>query len=135
MIRLIIPLIALDQAIKHLVVSGLFSGMPGISVLYNDKSIVWAIFASSLITLFFIALLRDSKSSNSLYKTGIAIILAGGLSNMIDYAHLQAVIDTFNLTSFHFNLADAYIVIGGGLIVTSTFKVRRPGSGIDKKAE
>ena len=121
----VVALIVLDQAIKQLIIRGHLYGIFGISVHYNDKSITWAVIASLLIIVLATGAVMGSKGHMFLSGTGLVTILAGGLSNMIDYIQLQAVIDTFNIASFHFNLADAYVVIGGGIIVSSISKNRR----------
>lgn len=65
----------------------------------------------------FISAVRHSSPSTLI---GAALILAGGLSNIIDRVALGGVVDVFWLRGWGvlwFNLADIYLVIGLGLLL------------------
>lgn len=89
----------------------------------NTKNIVLTI-----IVLFIIANFIRNQKERIDTKTAMALsmILAGGVSNLIDRIVQGGVIDFINIQKFAiFNLADIYIVIGWVLLVIFLIKFNR----------
>ena len=63
------------------------------------------------------------------HKNYLAIITAGGVSNLIDYSRLQAVIDIFEFSNSHFNLADIYIFVGAISLIWVNLRDKRSTQG------
>ena len=84
----------------------------------------WVFLILSAITIIcIIAFMIVSKPKNRLERAGLALILAGGVGNMIDRVMLGYVIDFIDFCAFPkvwawvFNIADSCICIGVGLLV------------------
>lgn len=120
-------LVAYDQAFKYFATHGWPSSLAhsgsGFGAFYNDKSILWALVASALVAVLMVWRLKGHLKPKQ--QRALTLIIAGGLSNMIDYLQLQAIIDTFGVASLHFNLADCYIVVGSSLFIYSLLKGKR----------
>ena len=75
---------------------------------------------STVAILGMIAYLFSGMCLNSLYEISIAIVISGGIGNMIDRIALKYVVDMidFRLINFAvFNVADSLVCIGAGLLV------------------
>ena len=75
---------------------------------------------STVAILGMIAFLFSGMSQNNLYDISIAIIISGGIGNMIDRIALGYVVDMidFRLINFAvFNVADSFVCVGAGLLI------------------
>lgn len=59
------------------------------------------------------------RSRSPLGDTGAALVLLGGLSNLIDRIRLGAVVDIFSVGLATFNVSDMMVVLGALLILRS----------------
>ncbi len=109
---LIIFFILLDQLSKYIVRSsgGFYICNKGIAFGISVPVIlIWII----AITLFFYFDYLISTLKSHLFKLGLILILAGGISNLLDRATFGCVIDFIDLKFWPvFNLADTFIVLG-----------------------
>lgn len=114
----LITMIAIDQIAKILVKTNNID----LSVIkyfenYNKQSldifiiITIATFSILIISMIFI------KNKSTLYKNGIIMIFAGGISNMIDIIIKQSVTDYLIVGQTNINLSDIYTIIGWLLII------------------
>ena len=135
-----------DQWIKHLVEAGLemheqVDILPFLALYrtYNtgvafsmfswvgDKGLI---LMSSLVVAFVLYLAARTDPSRILARTGFALVIGGAIGNLIDRAVYGHVID---YVLFHtpvwsfavFNLADAFISVGAGLIILDELLVWR----------
>lgn len=87
-------------------------------MLENDR---WVFLVLSTLTIVcLIAFMFVSKPQSKLERIGLAMILAGGIGNMIDRVILGYVIDFidfYTIWNYVFNIADSFICIGVGLII------------------
>lgn len=75
---------------------------------------------STLAILGMLAFLFSGMSQNTLYDISIAIVISGGIGNMIDRVALGYVVDMidFRLINFAvFNVADSFVCVGAGLLI------------------
>ena len=75
---------------------------------------------STVMIIGLLAYLYLGLAENKLYEISIAMIISGGIGNMIDRLALQYVIDfiDFRLINFAvFNGADSFVCVGAGLLV------------------
>ena len=146
--------IILDQMIKLSIVSVLSVGkviaiVPGFSLyLVMNRGVALSLFASlsgsyafllNAVIVFFnwmlIELLSVSDDSQPLYRYSLQLIIAGGLSNLIDRLCYGAVIDYIflHLAGWQwpaiFNLADVMIMFGCVMMMLSASGVSRRLSG------
>lgn len=108
--KIILPvvLIALDQLTKLLALQR------GIAVINNKGATFGIIFAGILAYIYFF------KKQDNL---GILLILAGGVSNLIDRVFYGGVVDFVSLPLISvFNLADLMICAGIGLFFIDTLR-------------
>lgn len=80
---------------------------------------------STVMIIGLLAYLYLGLAENKLYEVSIAMIISGGIGNMIDRLALQYVIDfiDFRLINFAvFNGADSFVCIGAGLLVLALVK-------------
>lgn len=81
----------------------------------------WIFIAISSVTIVaFLIYLYLGMAENRLYSTAIAMIISGGIGNMIDRLALGYVVDfiDFRLISFAvFNGADSFVCVGAGLLI------------------
>jgi signal peptidase II len=86
----------------------------------------WIFITVSTVTVLALAfLLYSGKLQGRLYSTAIAMIISGGIGNMIDRTALGYVVDfiDFRLINFAvFNGADSFVCIGAGLLVLALIK-------------
>lgn len=75
---------------------------------------------STLAIICLVAFMLISKPQSKLERVGLALILAGGIGNMIDRVMLGYVvdfIDFYGIWSYVFNIADSCICVGVGVII------------------
>ena len=81
----------------------------------------WIFMSVSVILIFgLIYILKKSEKEHILYKISLAMILGGGISNMIDRIFLGYVVDFIEFTFFDFavfNIADSAITIGMACLI------------------
>jgi signal peptidase II len=99
---------------------GLFSDSPA-----PWKTVLLIVVSSLLLAMVFAVMWRNRQLR---WETGVglALILGGALSNLVDRIRLGRVVDFLDLycRSYHwptFNLADSAIVVGAGLLVFQLF--------------
>lgn len=138
--------VALDQAIKHLVVATMQLGeaievLPFLAIFHaRNEGIAFSLLdgfhglglaAISLIVLGFVGWLWwNTPANRRLTQFGFAIIVGGAIGNLIDRVSLGYVVDYI---LFHtpvwsfavFNLADAFISVGAALILLDEFVLHR----------
>lgn len=62
-----------------------------------------------------------NKKEEGVIQIAVIAIIAGGVSNLIDYISRGQVTDIITIDNLHFNIADVYIVLGSLLIITRLF--------------
>lgn len=75
---------------------------------------------SSVAILLMAAYLYIGRAQSKLYTVSLAIIISGGIGNMIDRIAYGYVIDfiDFCLIDFYvFNIADSFVCVGAGLLI------------------
>lgn len=131
-------LIVLDQAIKALVEAGmaLYETIPLLPFLAlhrtHNTGVAFSMFADSgdwrlialviLVTCFILWLALRSAPHQHTARLGFALIVGGALGNLIDRMRFGHVVDyvlfhTPNWSFAVFNLADAAITVGAGLVI------------------
>jgi signal peptidase II len=91
-------------------VGGAFGIFPGSGELF--------LAVSGIVSLVLLVLLLLGRVRGILARTGVAVVLAGALGNLIDRLSYGFVLDFFEIRGFPvFNLADACITVGAGLII------------------
>ena len=81
---------------------------------------------SLIFTIFLFWYLWTIKDSGIVIRTGVALIIAGAIGNLIDRIFLGSVVDflDFMIGNYHwyvFNFADSYVTIGMGFILYDSF--------------
>ena len=81
---------------------------------------------SLIFTIFLFWYLWTIKDSGIVIRTGVALIIAGAVGNLIDRIFLGEVVDflDFMIGNYHwyvFNLADSYVTVGMGFILYDSF--------------
>lgn len=87
--------------------------------MFKDQRWIFMI-TSTVMIIGLLAYLYLGLAENKLYEISIAMIISGGIGNMIDRIALQYVIDfiDFRLINFAvFNGADSFVCVGAGLLV------------------
>ncbi|MGM9645381.1 MAG: signal peptidase II [Eubacteriales bacterium] len=112
-------------------------------MLSNHRWIFMSISAVAIVALC-VYLFRFSKDTR-LMKTGIALIISGGIGNMIDRIFLGYVVDMidFRLINFYiFNVADACVSVGAAVLILGivlneikTIKAKKAGEQNDSVAK
>ncbi len=138
-ILIILGIIALDQASKLLIVKYLDPTEPFVVIkgifrftyvendgaafgMLDDHRWVFMIFSTIGIAALCVFLFKFAPPSK-LAKAGIAFVIGGGIGNMIDRVRLEYVIDFIDfyalpsLWVWVFNVADAFVCIGAGMII------------------
>ena len=82
----------------------------------------WVFIIISTVTIVFLLFILFSGrlSSNKLYTVSVAMIISGGIGNMIDRTLLGYVVDfiDFRLINFAvFNGADSFVCVGAGILM------------------
>ena len=73
---------------------------------------------SGVVSLILFLILLTMQIDSRLIRTGMAFVLAGALGNLVDRIQWGYVLDFFEFRGFPiFNVADACITVGAGLIV------------------
>ena len=76
------------------------------------------IVVSSVLAVGLLATLLLARLDSRVLKTGLALVLGGAVGNVVDRLHFGYVLDFFEIRGFPvFNLADASITVGAGLIL------------------
>lgn len=87
------------------------------------------IFINLLVVLllgYFIFFRKTNNGLNRGFRFGFSLVLAGAIGNLIDRIIYSNVIDFIDLKYWYvFNLADAFIVVGVGLILIEMIKNRK----------
>ena len=128
--------IALDQLTKYLTVTLLelyetfpiIEGVIHFTRVHNTgaafgsmKDARWIfMIVSTVMILVMLAYLYFGHASNRLYEVSIAMVISGGIGNMIDRIALGYVVDfiDFRLINFAvFNGADSFVCVGAGLLI------------------
>ena len=76
--------------------------------------------ASSIAIVGMLLYLYSGMAQNRLYEVSLAVIISGGIGNMIDRLALGYVVDMidFRLIDFAvFNGADSFVCVGAGLLI------------------
>ena len=81
---------------------------------------------SFIFTVFLFWYLWTIKENGIVIRTGVALIIAGAVGNLIDRIFLGSVVDflDFMIGNYHwyvFNFADSYVTIGMGFILYDSF--------------
>lgn len=108
-------------------------------ILSNHRWIFMSVSAVAIVALC-VYLFRFSKDTR-LMKTGMALIISGGIGNMIDRIFLGYVVDMidFRLINFYiFNVADACVSVGAAVLILGivlneikTIKAKKAGEQND----
>lgn len=108
-------------------------------MLSNHRWIFMSVSAVAIVALC-VYLFRFSKDTR-LMKTGMALIISGGIGNMIDRIFLGYVVDMidFRLINFYiFNVADACVSVGAAVLILGivlneikTIKAKKAGEQND----
>ena len=88
----------------------------------SDARWVFMLFSTVMILALLIYLFYPKKQANQLFLIGTAMVVSGGIGNMIDRVVLGYVVDflNFELINFAiFNVADSFVCVGAGLMVLS----------------
>jgi len=94
-------------------IGGAFGIFPGNGTLF--------IIVSSVVAVGLVILLLKGSLQGKLLKVGLALVLGGAIGNLIDRLWLGYVLDFFEVRGFSiFNLADACVTVGVGLILIHT---------------
>ena len=128
-------LLAVDQVIKHFIVSGMDPGekIPVIGDFFRiaytqNTGIAFSLFAGTGFLLILIpaaisavcaiVLARTGRKGHPVLNWGLALVLAGGIGNVIDRLVHGYVVDYLSFGNFAvFNFADVCICTGCGLIL------------------
>ncbi len=154
---IIIALIGIDQYTKYLATTylkpvGTMSFIPGLELTYavNDGvafslfsgSSLFVIIVPSITLVVLLVLLFMGKLGGGLYEPCFAIIIAGGIGNIIDRLLYGYVVDFFNFTFVNFavfNVADCLITVGVALYVLlfliSEIKAKKSSKIQDEKID
>ena len=91
-------------------IGGAFGLFPGSSELF--------LAVSGAASIVLVVLLLLGRTRGALARTGMALVLAGAVGNMLDRLLYGFVLDFFEIRGFPvFNLADTCISVGAGLII------------------
>ena len=94
-------------------IGGAFGIFPGNGTLF--------IIVSSVVAVGLFILLLKGRLQGKLLPAGLVLVLSGAIGNLIDRLWLGYVLDFFEVRGFSiFNLADACITVGVGLILIHT---------------
>jgi len=95
-------------------IGGAFGIFPGNGTVF--------IVVSSVVAMGLFIFLLAADLHGKLLKAGLVLVLGGAIGNLIDRLHYGYVLDFFEVRGFSiFNLADACVTVGVGLILVHTF--------------
>lgn len=139
LIGIIIGGIVLDQATKLLVVASmtlsesipLIPNVLRLTYIHNrgaafgsmtDKRWLFMIVSTVAIIGLGVYLFSFGRKGSRLSQISLALIISGGIGNMIDRIRLEYVIDFIDFCAFSFwtwifNVADAFVVVGCGMMM------------------
>ncbi len=143
-------LVGCDHATKRLAASEL-AGRPSVSIIQGAVSLTYVenrdsafgllrrlepatrrvllVTASVLATVLIVGLWWQRRRSGWLAHVAFALVLAGGVGNLVDRAFRGYVVDFVHVRYWPvWNLADAYLVIGIGLLLLFQRRLARPAS-------
>jgi signal peptidase II len=135
-------------AVKELTDSGSVTFIKGlIDFTYvENRGMAWGMFAdhrwvfmvfSTVAIVVLTGFLVSGKSPSKLYSTAIALVISGGVGNMIDRVALGYVVDFIEFTFFDFpvfNVADSLVTVGAfGLIILLTVDIVRESINESRK--
>jgi len=85
---------------------------------------------SIILTIFLFWYLWTIKDQGIIIRTGVGLIIAGAIGNLIDRVFLGEVVDflDFMIGNYHwyvFNLADSYVTVGMGFILYDSLILER----------
>jgi lipoprotein signal peptidase len=70
-------------------------------------------------------------NDNPRIRLAISAILAGGISNMIDYFRHGAILDNLQIGALQLNIADMFVIFGVGIIIVqSVRKIAQKDKGV-----
>lgn len=134
----VVILIALDQLIKHLVVTHMelyqaIDVLPFLRLFYTQNTGIafsmlasfhdWGLIALTVVVIIFVIFLwLNGDKSKKLANIGYLMVLGGAFGNLIDRVRFHYVVDYILLYAHGwsfavFNAADAFITIGAILII------------------
>ena len=90
-------------------------------ILSNDRW-VFMLFSSVMIVALLVYLFYPKRQASALFSVGVAMVVSGGIGNMIDRVVLGYVVDFLNFEPINFaifNVADSFVCVGAGLMVLS----------------
>jgi len=108
---------------------------------FGDMGARWfLVVLSILIIIGFIYVIKTRKIDCIWQKLGLAFILGGAFGNLIDRAilgHVVDFIDFYRIGFPIFNIADIFVTVGAGLVITCTIvaAVREGKSKSESRAE
>jgi len=90
----------------------------------TDKRWLFMIVSTVAIVVLSTYLFTYGRKNSTMFRIAFAMIISGGIGNMIDRMRLEYVIDFIDFCAFPFwtwifNVADAFVVVGCGLAVLS----------------
>jgi signal peptidase II len=141
-------LIAADQLTKVWAASSLPLGRPGLTLgwgfhltyvqnsgaafgILQDATLALAVLSGVVALVIAVYLRRHASSLPALQLWALALILSGAIGNLIDRIRLGYVIDFihFSVPGFDFpvfNIADACVVVGAGLLILASLRKTPP---------
>ena len=139
-ILIIVGVVAVDQVTKQLAAAFLADGepfalIPGVFqfTYVENRGAAFGMFAdhrwifmviSTLAIVGMVIYLWKFAPESPWAKTALSLIIGGGIGNMIDRVYLTYVIDFLDFCAFPnlwvwvFNVADACVCVGGGILLT-----------------
>ena len=99
----------------------------------------WVFMTASVIMIVgMLVYLFGGLAENRLYAVSVAMVISGGIGNMIDRVALGSVVDFIELTFIDFaifNGADSFVCVGAGLLVLALIMdiVKEARSGKEQK--
>ena len=147
LLTLVGGLVGCDHATKHLATTGL-AGRPAITIVEGAVSLQYVenrdsafgllrrmapttrrpllVAASLLATSLILAFWWRRRRDGWLTHLAFALVLAGGVGNLVDRAFRGYVVDFVHVEHWPvFNVADAYLVVGVGLLLLLQWRLGR----------
>lgn len=116
----LLTLVLIDQLIKYLALSS--EAVPGRVHINRFASFTTFTFSTTNMLLLLggsllVTLLIAQGVSNPRSRQSVKLILAGGISNLIDRIRIGGVIDILHVGRLSFNIADIFIFLGVTLLL------------------